>query len=116
MVGKGDNKEGFENLCGNSTFERYLQKKMSEEISGRRDVHGASSETPNKAPKKGIRQPSPQVKSPSDTTIYVPALERVSQGNTLYNVRQDQTDVTNQISDLIQGIWLQSEVSLPPDS
>ena len=120
VVGKGDDKEDFENFHGNPAFERYLQKRMSKEISGRRDMHGGANKMPNKTPKKGTRQPSPQVKSLSDTTIYVPALQRASHGNALYNVsrlaRPDQTDLTNQISDFIQGIRLQSEVRILRDS
>ena len=75
---------------------------------------------------------SPLNKSPSDTTIYIPALQKIgttsgfnnvlAYTNPLVNNRQvnqertssvDQTQLANQISDLIQGIQVQSKVRIP---
>ena len=57
-------------------------------------------------------------------TIYVPALKQIGVGNCLspdLNVGgttniTDQNNLTNQISDFIQGIRIQSEVKMPPQS
>ena len=79
----------FDNLRGNPAFERYLQKRMSEEGMAARkgkskaQGHAAVSKT---TPKKGnamgknfhgLNNCSPVVKSPSDTMIYVPALSQI---------------------------------------
>ena len=143
-----DTDNDFDRLRGNPAFERYLQKRLSEEDNlGRKKQQSGgrrSSKTPVTTPKKfavrkdiggspGVTGQSPLVKSPSDMTIYVPAIQRPD-GNILpngYNTGLpnapitvvndgndfvDQGDVANQISDFIQGIRIQSEVRVPQSS
>ena len=118
-------------------FQTYIKRMVARELEAERkreqlkkkpETIGKSTagiaSTPNIVGKRGLNQNMEIVKSPSDTTIYAPALNRVGQidktrqivdkiindeckGKT-NNYQQNDTDLANQITHFIEGVRLES--------
>ena len=128
----------FRQFEGNPAFERYIQKMVAKEISSAKQKDRKRSAVEGKAtagPKQSVKQSEVtpakvsksgrqgnamivnQIKSPSDTTIYVPALQRLSLVNNVDKTKQivedmlsdnhingKQAVLADQISQFIEGV------------
>ena len=103
----------FEQLSNNPAFVNYVQKLVAKQVRDKRTKNTPKS-TPKNTPKKGnLGEASSNLinvtKSPSDTTIYAPALQKIT-NRACQNLTTDAPlfSVDN-ISKFIEGIRVQQE-------
>ena len=122
VIPRNDN--DFCHLMGNPTFERFIQKRVLEEMSQKKSVKSkvVDKRQPNTPDKRQGQGNGNLLKSSSDTTLYTPALKRAviprSQRDILPNslanewpdlvLPNQQSVINDQIAKFVENMWIQT--------